>query len=481
MVGITSYGAYIPWYRLNRNIIYSAMGWLNPATLTPGEKAVANYDEDSITMAVAAAIDCLNGLDRGKIDGLYFATTTSPYRERQNAGIIAAALDLRPDIRTSDFSDSIKAGTGALLSAYDAVKAGSVKSVIVCASDCRLGKPGSAQEEIHGDGAAALLFGDSGVIASLEGAYSLSHDFMDHWRAAEDRFDRSWEDRWIRDVGYNEFTSEAISGLLKKYSLNTKDFAKVVYPCLYTRAHADIGRKLGFERGQLQEHMFATVGNTGAAYPSMMLVAALEDAKPGDKILVASYGNGADAVFFQVTQEIEKARERRGIKKHLASKKDLASYERFIASREVLTIETGGRGEETAATSASTLWRHRRAIEALVGSRCKRCGTRQYPPQRICVKPDCGAIDEMEAYRFSDKQGHIIGYTGDSLAFSINPPQMYAMVDFEGGGRSWFDLSDCDLDSLKVGMPVEMSFRRKYHDAARGVYGYFWKAMPIRA
>jgi 3-hydroxy-3-methylglutaryl CoA synthase/uncharacterized OB-fold protein len=460
--------------------IYGAMAWLNPASLLPGEKAVANYDEDSLTMAVASAIDCLNGFDRQKIDGLYFATTTPPYRERQNAGIITTTLDLRPDTRTCDFSDSIKAGTGALLSACDAISAGSAKSILVTASDHRLGKAGGYLEEMYGDGAAALLMGDSGVIASLEGSYSLSYDFIDHWRAEGDRYNRNWEDRWIRDEGYGKFISEAISGLLKKYNLSPKDFAKVVYPCLYIRSHADIGRRLGFEPGQIQEHMFTTVGNTGTAYPLMLLVAALEDAKAGDKILVASYGNGADAMFFRVTEEIEKVRDRRGIKRHLASKKDLTSYERLVTCREKLTIDTGGRGEEIPPSPASTLWRHRREVEALVGSRCKRCGTPQYPPQRVCVKPDCGAIDEMEDYSFSGKRGHIVGYTGDSLAFTLNPPQTYGIIDFEGGGRSWFDLTDCDLESLKVGMVVEMSFRRKYHDVARGTYGYFWSATPIR-
>ena len=124
MAGITSYGAYIPIYRINRMTIYQALGWLNPASLLPGEKAVANYDEDSITMSVAACMDCLNGVERESVDGLFFATTSAPYRERQNAGIIATALDLRPDIRTSDFTTSIKAGTGALISAYDAVSRG---------------------------------------------------------------------------------------------------------------------------------------------------------------------------------------------------------------------------------------------------------------------------------------------------------------------------------------------------------------------
>ena len=481
MVGITSYGAYVPLYRIQRMTIYQALGWLNPASLLPGEKAVANYDEDSLTMAVAAAIDCLSGIEREKVDGLFFATATPPYKERQNAGIIATALDLRPEVRTSDFTASIKAGTGALTSAYDAVSSGSAKNVLVCASDNRMGKPGGYQEEIYGDGAAALLLGDSGVIASIEGTYSLSYDFVDNWRSEEDRYNRTWEDRWIRDEGYGKFISEAISGLMKKYDIKPQDIAKVVYPCLYIGAHASIGKGLGFERGQIQDHMFTSIGNTGTAYPLMILVAALEEAKPGDKILVASYGNGSDALLLQVTKDIKKVKERRGIKKHLAAKKDLGSYEKYATFREILDIDTGGRGDEIAPTQMSILWRERKWLLGLCGSKCRRCGTPQYPPQEICANPKCGAVNEMDDYRFSDKKGHLFTYTGDILAFSPSPPAIYGIVNFEGGGRWMFDLNDCELDSLKVGMPVEMSFRRKYHDVSRRLRVYYWKATPIRA
>ena len=198
------------------------------------------------------------------------------------------------------------------------------------------------------------------------------------------------------------------------------------------------------------------------------------------KILVASYGGGSDALFFQVTEEIEKAKDRKGIKANLAPKHELANYEKYVSFRDILPIEKGIRGEEIIFTPVSRQWRERGAILALCGSRCKRCGTPQYPPQRVCVKPDCGATDEMEPYRFSDKKGRLFTYTGDNLAFSPSPPQVYGMIDFEGGGRYWFDLTDCELESLKVGMPVEMSFRRKYLDKSRGISGYFWKAVPMR-
>jgi len=481
MVGIISYGAHIPWLRISRKTISSAMGWFSPSAL-PGEKAVANYDEDSITMAVAAGVDCLNSFAREKIDGLCFATTTSPYTERQGAGIVATALDFRPDIRIADFTDSTKAGTTALLFACDAVKAGSAKNILVCASDRRVGKAGSNQEQIYGDSGAALLIGNNQVIATIEGFYSVSYDFMDRWRAEGDAFEDSAEDRFIRDEGYVKFVPEAISGLLNKYKLGIKDFAKIIYPCPYAREHAAIGKKLGAEPNQIQDNMIASVGDTGTAYSLMMLVAALEEAKPGDKILVASYGNGSDALFLQVTDEIERVRSRKvGIKSNLALKQELSSYEKYLSFRNLITIEEGIRAVEFArvATPIPMAWRERRDILALYGSRCKRCGTPQYPPQRVCVNPSCGAIDEMEPYRFSDKTGHLIAYTGDNLSSTISPPQIYAMVDFDGGGRYWFDFADCELDSVKVGMTVKLGLRKKYIDKARGIHGYFWKAIPL--
>jgi 3-hydroxy-3-methylglutaryl CoA synthase len=354
--------------------------------------------------------------------------------------------------------------------------------MMLCASDCRLGKPGSTQEHIYGDGGAALLIGDNQVIASLEGYHSVSYDFIGEWRANGEEFEHSLEARFVQDEGHTNFIPQAVSGLLQKLQLSIKDFAKVIYPGPNARLHAAIGRNLGAEPEQIQDPMLTSVGDTGVAHPLMMLIAALEEAKPGDKLLVASYGNGSDALFFQVTEEIEKVKNRRGIKANLALRKELSNYEKYVAFRNVLPVEKGVRGEkyEGYFTPLARQWRERRAILGLCGSRCKRCGTPQYPPQRICVKPDCGAVDEMELYRFCDKKGHLFTYTADNLAYSPSPPQIYGMINFDGGGRYWFDFADCDADSLEVGMPVEMSFRRKYEDKALGMHIYFWKAIPAR-
>ena len=115
MAGITSYGAYVPLWRLSREAIMKGVR---------GEKAIRNFDEDSTTMAVAAAIDCLKGQKREAIDAVFFATTTSPYKEKQMSTTIAAACDLRRDITTYDFTNTLRSATSAIKAALDAVKAG---------------------------------------------------------------------------------------------------------------------------------------------------------------------------------------------------------------------------------------------------------------------------------------------------------------------------------------------------------------------
>lgn len=477
-IGISAYGVYIPRYRLSRKTISGAMGWLSPGAL-PGEKAVTNYDEDSLTMAVAAGINCLKGADRAVVDSLYFASTTFPYREKESAAIIATALDLSSSIGTADLANSLRAGTRAILFACDSVRAQGAKSILVCGSDYRLARPGSPQEMVFGDGAAALLLGSSGVIARLEGWHSASYDFPDYRRSEDDEFVRATEDRFIREEGYGRFVAEAILGLLKKCKLEAKDIARVAYPCLNLRQHATIGKRLGFQPEQVQEPLLITVGEAGVASPLMLLVAMLEEAKPGDSIIITSYGNGAEALLFKVTGDIERVRDREQLKKHLALKRELASYEKYLAFRGLIPVEMGVNGE-VAPTQLPLTWRERKAVLALYGSKCQRCGAPQYPPQRICVNPDCGAVDEMEDYCFSDKKGVVFSYTADHVASSIDPPLLYGMIDFDGGGRFVFEFTDCDRESLKIGMPVEMSLRRKYLDEPRGIHGYFWKAIPIR-
>jgi 3-hydroxy-3-methylglutaryl CoA synthase len=473
--GITAYGAYIPLYRLDRKLI--ADTW--SVGHTPGERSVANFDEDSTTMAVSAAVDCINGLDRNKIDGLYFATTTSPYKEKQAAATIATALDLRKEVLTADFTGSLRAGTIALKAAIDAVNAGSARQVIVTAADCRLASPQTNYEQTFGDGAAAFVVGDTDIAVTIEGSYSFYDEFFDVWRREEDTYVKFWEERFILTEGYNRNMKEAFAGLLRKLELVPRDFIKVVYYAPDARSHAGIAGAFKFDpKTQVQPPLFDKVGNTGTAFAPMMLVAALEEAKPGDRILFVGYGDGADAFSLCVTEQIEKLKDnRRGIKGHLASKKLLPSYGKYLAFRKLLALDIG---EYTRpASSVSRIWRDYDGTLRLHGARCKRCGNVVFPIYRVCAHSQ--AKDEYEEVRLSDRKGEVFTFTWDATIPSVidlDGPLTSCQVNFEGGGRMITWMTDKELIEVKIGMPVEMTFRRLY-DAA-GFHNYYWKSRPIR-
>ncbi len=477
MVGIISYGAHIPYYRLPRSVISKAWGGAGGA----GEKAVASFDEDSITMSVAAGIDCLTGIDPKTVDGLFMGTTSSPYKERQNSTIVSTALDLRRDTQNGDFTNCLRAGTTALLAASNTIKAGAAKKMMVAAADTRLGFSAGENEQAFGDGGAALLLGDEAVAAEIEGSYTISEDFPDYWRAHNDTFVRSWEDRFGLDEGYRKFPAEAAAGVMKKCNLAPKDFAKACFYGPNTRRHQELARVMRFEPTQVQEPLLDSVGNTGAALPLMILVAALEEAKAGDRILLVSYGNGSDAIVLRVTKEIENIKNRRGIKRNLSNKRTLANYERYLRWRDLVTLQPAARPVNPI-VSMSSLWREHRSALSLHGVKCKKCGTPQMfldsssTRARVCL--ECHAKDEFEDYRFADKKGKVVTFSHDYLAGSGDPPNTLTVVDFDGGGRGSFEMTDRDPQECQVGMPVEMTFREISFEY--GIHNYFWKCKPVR-
>ena len=472
MVGITSYGAYIPLYRMSRGEI--AQAWGGSPDMR-GEKAVANYDEDSVTMAVAACMDCIRDISPKSIDSLYFASTSFPYREKQSAAIVATAIDTDKTTFTLDLSNSLRCRTSGISIAMDAIKARTAKNALVCASEVRLGLPKGVNETDFGDGAAALLLGDADIIASIDGIYHVSDEILDLWRSNEDRFVRSWEDRFTREQGYTRVVTEAVFSALKKYGLTAKDISKAVLYAPNRRMLASIAATLGFDpKTQIQDSLYDTVGNTGCTLSFMMLIAALEQAKAGDRIMWASYGDGCDVYFITVTEGISKVSNVRGIKRHLASKKHLR-YHKYLQWRGIIATEPPAR-PPLEAPSAVALWRDSKGGLALYGGKCKKCGTPQYPAQRVCIV--CGAKDEFEDYRFAQRKGVLTTFSQDNLAASIDPPSTISVVDFVDGGRIMCDMTDRDPDQVRVGMPVEMTFRKMRFTG--GIHNYWWKCQPVR-
>jgi hydroxymethylglutaryl-CoA synthase len=472
MVGIRSFGAYIPMQRLQFSAI---AGGGRKVASGGGEKAVAYFDEDPITMAVAAGTDCLRGIDRGSVDGLLFASTSHPYKEKQGASVIAKALDLRRDLATADLGGSLRAGTTALRGALDTVRAGTAKNVLVIASDCRMAAPRSPLERNVGDGAAALLISDQDVAAEVEGQHSISDEIIDVWRLDSDPFVNTWEDRFVVEHGYRATLTEAVKGLLAKLKRPAKDFTKAALYGPDARSLAAAARGLGFDaKTQVQDALFGRLGNTGAAFTPMLLVAALENARPGDRILAASYGDGADALALHVGDPIKGLSDRRGVRWHLERRAELGDYDKFLRYRHLEASQHDRRAG--GGVSATIHYRDRNEDISFHGQRCRKCGTEQFPFQRVCF--GCFTRDDFDEVRLSDRTGKVLSHTFDFFAGSPDPPLIVTMIEADGGARLYLQMTDAAPKEAKLDLPVEFTFR-KIHEYG-GTPNYFWKCTPVR-
>ena len=437
---------------------------------------MANFDEDSVSMAVAAAIDCLNGREREEIDGLLFATTTPPYAEKQCASIIATALDLRRDIFTADITDVLRAGTTALKSALDSVAAGSAKNVLVVASDNRQGAPKGEAERNSGDGAVAFIISEDAVIAEQAGSYTITENMMDTWRSAGDQFVRSWEDRFAIEEGLERIMGEAVSGFIEKEGVSVKDVAKLALYSPDARRHGQLARHLGFQPEQVQDPLFGRMGNTGAAFSLMLLAGALEDGSPDQLLLTVAYGDGSDVLGFRTTSKIGERGHGLGVSGFLDSGQVLDSYETYAKWRNVWLTDSSSRRPDPQSPSVTALWRESDQNIKFHGGVCNQCGYVQYPPQRVCV--ECQSRDDSTPIRLSDKLGTVFTYSLDYLAGTVDTPLAVVVVDFEPGGRVLCMMTDREVGEVQIGMPVQMSFRKLR--VVNGIHNYYWKAVPLR-
>ncbi|MEZ5539007.1 MAG: zinc ribbon domain-containing protein [Pseudomonadales bacterium] len=473
MAGIISHGAYIPRMRLPLSVIAGKA----PKDGGP-EKAVAWMDEDSVTMAVAAAQNCLQGFDRARVDAVLFATTTYAFAEKQGAAIIAKALNLKGDVRTADISHSTRAGTIALQSAIDAVKAGSAQRVLVIAADCRMGAPSSGFEANTGDAAAAFLVGAEGAIATLDCACAHTTEIIDIWRKQGDRFVHGWEDRFVNVHGYIENTVAAIQGLVAKSGVALSSINKAVLYAPEARSLGEMSKAAGVAKEQIQEPLFGKVGNAGAAFAPLLLIAALEQAKAGEKILVANYGDGADALLLSVTGSRAKAEGYRSVSDLLSRRKVVDAYGKYMKARGLTITEYPEVDDQ--GISATVHFRERDEDLSLEGQQCTHCGTHQFPKGRVCVR--CHSKDLWTPACYSDLTGSVVTYTLDAFFPSPEPPTAVGIIevkntDGSAGARIHMQICETSAKDIAVDLPVEFTFRCIHRVGQRP--NYFWKCTPI--
>ena len=478
-VGITAYGGYIPRLRMSRKSIALANVWVDPSLMAhaKSERSMCDYDEDPITMAVEASRDCLKGMNRQNIDTVFMASTTLPFDDRQNSTVVAEALGLKENILTLDVSHSQRAATSGLSAALRGLS-GNGETLFV-ASEQRQTKCATPKELLYGDGAAALTLGSSDLVAKFLGSNSVNVDMVDHFRSKGARFDYEWEERWIREEGYFKIVPAAIKGLLEKTGVAPAGINHFILPCVIRGVRETIAKQMGMKAEAVRDNLMAGCGETGTAHSIVMLVDALQDAKPGDKVLVVGFGQGADALLFEATEKIGGLASRKGIKGSLLNGIVETNYQKFLSFKNLVPIEWGMRAESGARkTRMTAIYRDRKMLNALVGGKCTKCGTVQFPKAHICVNPDCRAVDSMEDYCLVESKSKIASYTVDWLAYTPNPPLLFGMVEFDEGAKFMMQFTGCKPEEVEVGVPMEMVFRIKTDDHVLNFKNYFWKATP---
>ena len=466
MVGISSIGIYVPRSRLDRALIGKAWGRKQP----PGEKAVAHFDEDALTMAVAAALRCIGDGDAASIDGLFFASTSSPYREKQVASYVATACDLQRTILTADFGGSVRAGVSALSAAIRAVQSGAAKRVLVAVADCRPAEPEGDLEGVLGDAAVAVLVDAKGTLAAFDGAAAVAEEFTFQWRTDRGGPVQMQDARFSATHAYLRDLPEVIGRVLNERGLGTDQVAALAVGHPDARTAQDLAKAVGVDpKTQLVPSLSAAIGVTGSPDPLLLLGAAIERAKPGDAIVVGAFGEGAEALLFAAGEAAGPGACRPSLQSAIDDKLPLPTYAKYLKFRRILGQD------DTPVEAVSNIAEHREMQQdtRLYGSRCAACGLVQYPQARVCLA--CKQREGLEPVKLR-KRGTIFTYTMDHLAANLDHPMGMAVVDLDGGGRVYVQTTDAAPEAIQIGASVELTFRRLH--AGGENYNYYWKARP---
>jgi hydroxymethylglutaryl-CoA synthase len=471
--GIVTWGTYLPYWRLKRAAIAQVLG-SGPGK---GARAVASYDEDTTTLGVEAGRRAM-AVGSAAPQDLFFSTPAPGYLDKTSATTIHAALGLDRDAAAYDFCGSSRSALGALLMALQGAPSRRALAVV---SDLRSGLAGGAEERDAGDGAAAFLCGADGAVAELIGRGSASDEFLDRWRVPGEADSHVWEERF-GEVMYVPLARDAFADALKDAGVTESDIDHAIVVGLHPRAVKSATAALGVAAEALAPDLLGAVGNLGAAQAGLALAEVLERARPGQVIVVLSLADGADALVLRTTDALpaaQAARRTAGLQtvlEQVASGRDDLAYAAFLTWRGQLHREPPRRPDPerpgAPIVHRSESWKY-----AFAASRCQVCGFRHLPPTRVCL--ECHAIDQMQPERLADVRGTVATFTIDHLAFSLSPPVVGVIVDFDGGGRYRCEMTDVSVPDLAIGGRVEMTFRRIY--TAQGVHNYFWKARPLQA
>jgi hydroxymethylglutaryl-CoA synthase len=352
---------------------------------------------------------------------------------------------------------------------------GSVPTLIA-AADTRSGLPGSPDEAAGGDGAGAVLVGsgdDGPLIAEYLGSASATAEFLDRWRVPGESHSSVWEERY-GEVRYTALADQAWGPALKDAGVTADEVTHLIVTGLHGRAVGAVAKRLAAAPATSAVDLLgASVGNTGAAHSMLVLSSVLDTAHPGEVVALVSLADGADVILLRTTAALASYGSARPVRTQIAAGGPLP-YGKYLGWRGLLTVEPPRRPQparvSATASGRSSEWKY-----GFVGSRNVDTGEIRLPPAVTGADP--GAT--LEPAPMAEVAGTVVTFTIDRLAYSASPPVVFAVVDFDGGGRLPLELTDVDADAVAIGDRVEMTFRRL--SSADGIHNYFWKARPVRA
>ncbi len=335
-VGIAGYGAYIPRFRLPASEV--ARVWKGgDGALPVKEKAVAGIDEDVITMSIEAARNALARaqISPAQIRAVWVGSESHPYAVKPTSTVVAEAIGATPHTQAADWEFACKAGTEAIQAAIGFVGSGMADYALSIGMDTAQGRPGDALEYTAGAGGAAVLLGPAeDSLAVFEGSYSFATDTPDFWRRAEEKYPEHGE-RFTGEPAYFKHITEAATTLMESLGRRPADFRYAVFHQPNTKFPQRVAKSLGFTPEQIETGLLAPViGNTYAGSALVGLTAILDEAAPGDRILLVSYGSGAgsDAFSLVTTDALPERRQRAPSTREYIARRteiDYATYARF--------------------------------------------------------------------------------------------------------------------------------------------------------
>ncbi len=346
-IGIVSYGAFVSMHRIKVDDIAEVWG-KNPDDIKSGlglyEKSVPSPDEDVATISVEAARAAISraDIDPQDIGAIYIGSESHPYAVKPTGTIVGEAIGATPDLMVADYEFACKAGTAAIQNCIALIKAGMIKYGLAIGADTAQAAPGDALEYSAAAGGAAYIIGSKKAIAVINDTYSFATDTPDFWRRSGRKYP-SHGGRFTGTPAYFKHITEATQTLMKRVGTEPKDYDYAVFHQPNGKFPVRAAKKLGFTEKQTKTGLLSPrIGNTYSGSSILGLAAVLDVAKPGDRILLTSFGSGAGSDSFDITVTKEMSnfkREKAPTVEQLIAKKKYIGYGMYAKFRDLLYWE----------------------------------------------------------------------------------------------------------------------------------------------